>query len=109
MQVDQASTRVFGIDVVGKISVLCAGTNHASQCPPPLTALKHLIDELAERLAQHLRARQGFLAAGNLVAASQGLGSFAAILGVCVSSHPLRGLGVAIAVLGAIITTLSGK
>lgn len=39
----------------------------------------------------------------------QGLESFAAaVLGVCVSFHPLRGLGLAIAVLGAIITTLSG-
>ncbi len=76
---------------------------------PPLPALKQLIDELADRMAQHLKARQGFLAAGNRVAALQGLGSFAtAVLGACVSFHPLRGLGVAIAVLGAIITTLSG-
>lgn len=49
-----------------------------AQPPPPLPALKQLIDELAERMAQHLKARQGFLAAGSLVAALQGLGSFAA-------------------------------
>ena len=28
---------------------------------PPLPALKQLIDELADRMAQHLKARQGFL------------------------------------------------
>ena len=39
----------------------------------------------------------------------QGLGSFAAaVLGACVSFHPLCGLGVAIAVLGVTITTTSG-
>ncbi len=75
---------------------------------PSLPALKQLTDELADRMAQHFKARQGFLAAGNLVAALQELGSFAAaVLGAYVSFHPLRGLGVAIAVLGAIITTLS--
>ncbi|DBA94429.1 TPA: hypothetical protein ACH3X1_002028 [Trebouxia sp. C0004] len=74
-----------------------------------LPALKQLIDELADRRAQHLKAKQGFLAAENLVAALQGLGSFAAaVLGAFVAFHPLRGLGFAIAVLGAIITMLSG-
>ena len=73
-----------------------------AQPPLPLPALKQLVDELAERMAQHLKA-------GNLVAALQGLGSFdAAVLGACVPFHPMRGLGVAIAVLGAIITTSSG-
>ncbi|KAL0018144.1 hypothetical protein WJX77_004232 [Trebouxia sp. C0004] len=57
-----------------------------------LPALKQLIDELADRRAQHLKAKQGFLAAENLVAALQGLGSFAAaVLGAFVAFHPLRG------------------
>lgn len=74
-----------------------------------LPALKHLMDELADRRAQHLKAKQGFLAAENLVAALQGLGSLvAAVLGAFVAFHPRRVLGFAIAVLGAIITMLSG-
>ena len=74
-----------------------------------LPALKQLIDELADRRAQHLKAKQGFLAAGNLVAGLQGLGSLAAaVLGAFVAFHPMRGVGLAIAVLGGIITMLSG-
>ena len=74
-----------------------------------LPALKQLIDELADRRTQHLKAKQGFLAAGNLLVASQGLLSLAAaVLGAFVAFHPMRGVGLAIAVLGAVITMLSG-
>ena len=40
-----------------------------------LPALKQLINELADRRAQHSKAKQEFLAVGSLVAALQGLGS----------------------------------
>lgn len=57
-------------------------------------------------MAQHWKAGQGVLAAGSDVAAMQGLEAFlAAILGECDSLHDV---GVAIAVLGAIFSTLSG-
>ena len=56
-----------------------------------------------------MKAKQGFLAARNLLFASQGLLSLAAaVLGAFVAFHSMRGVGLAIAVLGAVITMLSG-
>ena len=108
MQVDQSDTQFIGNDSVGKLSVLC---RHKQRKRSLHRLYQHSSSSLMSllRMAQHLKVRQGFLAAGNLVAALQGLGSFAAaVVGACVSFHPLRGLGVVIAVLGAIIATLSG-
>lgn len=60
-------------------------------------------------MKEHLKAKKGFKAAANLLAALQGTGTLAvAVLGICAAVHPHRGLAIVTAVLGAVATSLSG-